>query len=156
MEDDRNIETARLLLRPFEMSDAPDVQRLAGDIAIADTTLTVPHPYLDGMAEQWIATHAPKFEAGELVNFAIVERQHGELVGAIGLTLETAFDRAELGYWVGRPYWGLGYCTEAAASVVRYGFKRLGLNRIHARYVQRNPASGRVMQKNWHGSGRCR
>jgi len=81
------LETERLLLRPFEPSDAKDVQHLAGDRAIADTTLNIPHPYEDGMAEEWISTHQPKFEAGGLVNFAIVLRGTGELIGAMGREL---------------------------------------------------------------------
>jgi len=92
------IETERLILRPFELSDAKDVQRLAGDWAIADTTLNVPYPYEDGMAEQWISTHEQKFEAGELANFAIVFRAGGTLIGAIGLRIVQRFDRAKLGY----------------------------------------------------------
>ena len=57
------------------------------------------------MAEAWIATHQPKFEAGELANFAFVLRDSGELVGPIGMAIERRFDRAELGYWIGKPYW---------------------------------------------------
>jgi RimJ/RimL family protein N-acetyltransferase len=139
--------TERLLLRPFEEADAPAVQRLAGDRAIADTTLNIPHPYEPGMAEQWIATHQPGFESGTLCNFAIALRQTGELVGAIGLVVTVRFDRAELGYWIGRPYWNRGYCTEAAWAVLDFGFEALGLNRIHAIHFSRNPASGRVMEK---------
>ncbi len=141
------LKTERLILRPFEMSDVTDVRLLAGDRAIADTTLNIPHPYEEGMAEQWIRTHQPRFEAGELVNFAITMRADGELVGAIGLVIERRFDRAELGYWVGRPYWRQGYCTEAGRSVLKFGFMELNLNRIHASHLCRNPASGRVMQK---------
>jgi RimJ/RimL family protein N-acetyltransferase len=141
------IETERLLLRPFQLSDAEDVQRLAGDRAIADTTLEIPHPYADGMAEEWISTHQPKFEAGELSNFAIVLRISGELVGAIGLRIVPRFERAELGYWIGWSYWKNGYCTEAGRAVLQYGFLVLKLNRIHASHLTRNPASGRVMQK---------
>ena len=136
------IETERLILRPFELSDAKDVQRLAGDWAIADTTLNVPYPYEDGMAEQWISTHEQKFEAGELANFAIVFRAGGTLIGAIGLRIVQRFDRAELGYWIGKPYWNQGYCTEAGHAVLRYGFTELNLNRIHASHLKRNPASG--------------
>jgi [ribosomal protein S5]-alanine N-acetyltransferase len=141
------VETKRLILRPFEMADAGTVQLLAGDRAIADTTLNIPHPYEDGVAEQWIATHQPKFEAGELVNFAIVLRATGECIGAIGLVISGRFDRAELGYWIGRPFWNKGYCTEAARAVLAYGFTELNLNRIHASHLSRNPASGQVMLK---------
>ena len=55
--------------------------------------------------------------------------------------------RAELGYWIGKPYWGQGYCTEAARATLDFGFEQLGLNRIFAHHFARNPASGRVMQK---------
>lgn len=141
------LHTQRLILRPFEITDATDVQRLAGDIAVADTTLNIPYPYEDGMAEQWIATHQPKFEAGELVNFAITIRANGNLAGAIGLVVNRRFDNAELVYWIGRQYWKHGYCTEAGHAVLNYGFTELCLNRIHASHLSRNPASGRVMEK---------
>jgi RimJ/RimL family protein N-acetyltransferase len=141
------LQTARLLLRPFELTDAKDVQRLAGEWAIADTTLNIPHPYSDGMAEKWIATHQPEFDAGKLSNFAITLTEAGNLIGAIGLAILSRFDRAELGYWVGVPYWNKGYCTEAARAVLEYGFSELKLNRIYASHLSRNPASGRVMIK---------
>ena len=140
-------ETQRLTLRPFEWTDAKDVQRLAGDRAVADTTLNVPYPYEDGMAEKWIGTHQTKFEAGELANFAVVLRGSGELVGTIGLAIERRFDRAELGYWIGATYWNRGYCTEAGQVLLAFGFGELNLNRVHASHLGRNPASGRVMEK---------
>lgn len=140
------LSTARLVLRPFSPSDAADVQRLAGDDRVAATTLNVPHPYEDGMAEVWISTHQPQFEAGTLRNFAITLAASGELVGAIGLSIDPTTRIAELGYWVGVPYWGNGYCTEAAREVVRHGFS-IGMQRIHAHYMASNVASGRVMEK---------
>jgi RimJ/RimL family protein N-acetyltransferase len=136
----------RLVLRPFTLADAPDVQRLAGDRDIASTTLNIPHPYEDGMAETWIGGHQERFEKGEQVSFAVV-LEDGTLIGAMGLHVNQEFERAELGYWIGKPYWGRGYCTEAAKTVLHYGFETLGLNRIQARHLARNPASGRVMQK---------
>ncbi|MDH4136505.1 MAG: GNAT family N-acetyltransferase [Anaerolineae bacterium] len=139
--------TERLLLRPFTLADALVVRRLAGARDIASTTLNIPHPYEDGMAEEWISTHQQKFERGELINFAIVLRNHGRLIGAIGLVINQQHESAELGYWIGKPYWGNGYCTEAAKAVLHYGFTVLGLNRIHASHFSRNLASGRVMEK---------
>ncbi len=139
--------TERLLLRPFALADAPIVQQLAGDEAIASTTGTIPHPYEDGMAEEWIGTHPKAFEEGEGVVFAITLREDKTLIGAIGLTIEGDHERAGMGYWIGKPYWGNGYCTEAARAVLNYGFAELGLNRIYATHFSRNPASGRVMEK---------
>ena len=141
------IETERLLLRPFELSDGPRVKELAGDKAIANTTLNIPHPYEDGMAEEWISTHQPKFEAGELTNCAIVLKSTHKLIGAIGLTINKRFDRAELGYWVAKEYWNHGYCTEAAEAMLEYGFHKLDLHKITATHITRNPASGKVMEK---------
>jgi len=141
------LETERLILRPFTPEDAPVVQRLAGDDAIYSTTLNIPHPYEDGLAEQWIGTHTGEFEKGRSATFAVVRRGDGLLIGAVGLTIRREHDRAEIGYWIGRPYWNNGYCSEAARAVLRYGFRTLGLNRIHANHLKRNPASGRVMQK---------
>ena len=147
MKERPTLETTRLILRPFTVADAPDVQRLAGDREIASTTLNVPHPYEDGMAEQWIGTHQAKYESGELVNFAIVRHADNALIGAIGLRINQQHTHAELGYWIGKSYWNAGYCTEAAHAVVAYGFEGLGLQRIHASHMTRNPASGRVLQK---------
>jgi RimJ/RimL family protein N-acetyltransferase len=135
----------RLVLRPFTPVDAPEVQRLAGSPEVSSMTLNIPHPYEDGMAEGWIARHGPEFEADTMAVLAITAA--GVLVGAISLRLERAHRRAELGYWVGYPYWGQGYATEAAATMLEYGFTTLGLNRIQATHLVRNPASGRVMQK---------
>ena len=139
--------TARLLLRPFKLEDAPAVQRLAGVREVADTTLNIPHPYRDGVAEAWILTHKQLFRVGILATFALVLVGTEELIGAVGLRIEAVHGRAELGYWLGVPYWGKGYCTEAARAVLAYGFNALGLVRIHASHLTRNPASGRVMQK---------
>jgi RimJ/RimL family protein N-acetyltransferase len=141
------LETERLGLRPFTLEDAPTVQRLAGEYEVASTTLSIPHPYPEGAAERWISTHQERYEQGEMVSFAIVRRADSALVGAIGLHLAPQHAHAELGYWLGKPYWNQGYASEAAAAVLRYGLTTLGLNRVHASHFTRNPASGRVMQK---------
>ena len=140
-------ETKRLLLRPFELSDAKDVQHLAGDRAIADTTLNIPHPYKDGMAEDWISRHEDAFNKKEGVTFAVVDKKSGKLIGAMSLMGLAEGHQAELGYWIGKPYWNNGYCTEAGNAVMDYAFTALGLIRIHACHITRNPASGKVMKK---------
>jgi ribosomal-protein-alanine N-acetyltransferase len=141
------LHTRRLILRPFNLADAADVQRLAGAYEIAATTGTIPHPYEDGMAETWINTHAARLADGTGIVYAITLRETGVLCGAIGLAIKTEHQRAELGYWLGVPYWGRGYCTEAAETLLDHGFRTLELHRILAVHLTRNPASGRVMQK---------
>lgn len=140
--------TERLTLRPFRMQDAPVVEQLAGDRAIADTTLNVPHPYTREMAEEWIRGHADEIDRGVAIILAMETRADGELVGSIALKgIDSAHRAAELGYWVGTPYWGRGFATEAARALIRYGFDALSLNRIYAHHMTRNPASGRVLEK---------
>jgi RimJ/RimL family protein N-acetyltransferase len=147
MKDIPTLRTERLVLRPFVVGDAPEVQRLAGDRAIADTTLSIPHPYTDGLAEEWISKHRDAFDKEQGVTFAVTRKEDGSLVGAIGLTAMTKGHQAELGYWIGRPYWNQGYCTEAAQALLRYAFSELGLARVHCCHFSRNPASGQVMRK---------
>jgi len=141
------IETERLILRPFQISDATRVKELAGAYEIYRPTLNIPHPYEDGMAEKWIASHASRFYGGEGVDLAVTLKTDGLLIGAIGLGASPKHNRAELGYWIGVPYWGNGYCTEAAMAVIRYGFEVMNLHKITCSHMEWNSASGRVMQK---------
>lgn len=141
------LHTERLMLRPFTLEDAPAVVVLANDPDIAANTLSFPYPYELPMAEEWIAGQPERWEKGELANFAIVLREGNALAGSIGLIVSAQHERAELGYWVGRPFWGAGYCTEAARAVVDFGFRELGLNRVQAHHFTRNPASGQVLRK---------
>lgn len=141
------LDTLRLRLRAVIPADASEVVRLAGDRDIASTTVNIPHPYEPAMADAWIAGNAEKFERGEAATFAITRRDEGKLIGAVSLRFTPGDRRAELGYWVGRPYWGQGIGTEAATAVVDWGFRDRDLNRIYAHHMTRNPASGQVMVK---------
>ena len=141
------IETERLILRPFSPEDAADVQRLAGDRGIAETTLSIPHPYEDGMAEAWINDQAEMLEREEKLIWAITRKQDDALIGSISLMDIAEGHQAEFGYWIGVPYWNSGYCTEACRALLDYAFNEMNLLRVHARHLSRNPASGRVMQK---------
>ena len=142
------LETERLLLRPMNLDDAPAVSRLAGRREIADTTISIPHPYSEEQARQWIAGHGDLFADGRFVVFGMELRQGGTLCGTIGLReIDAEHSQAELGFWVAVDCWGQGYATEAARAVVKCGFEQLGLNRIYAHHMVRNPASGRVLAK---------
>ncbi|MEQ8675191.1 MAG: GNAT family N-acetyltransferase [Aggregatilineales bacterium] len=139
--------TERLILRPPELRDAPNIQRLAGEYEVVKGTLTMPHPYEDGMAEEFITRTQTQFEEKTGYPFAIALKDTDELIGVIGLHPVAAYQRAEIGYWIGVPYWNKGYVTESATAVMRFGFEVVGLNRIYASHYTDNPASGKVMQK---------
>ena len=139
------IRTARLLLRPLEMSDAPYVQRLAGDKEVASTTKGIEHPYEDGMAERWITSCHRESESGNLVHFAITLVHNNAFIGAATLHVDQDGQSAELSYWIGKPFWNQGYASEAAKAMVLHGFTELTLDRIYAAHFARNPASGRVL-----------
>lgn len=144
--------TERLILRPFVLDDAANVQRLAGDKDIAATTCAIPHPYENGMAEEWINTHLEVFQNGKGINLAIALKDtetssKSELIGAISIEIDKMDKIGELGYWIGKPFWGCGYCTEAAKVILTYAFEVIKLNSIHAFYLKSNKASERVLQK---------
>jgi [ribosomal protein S5]-alanine N-acetyltransferase len=141
------LETERLTLRRLELTDAARVRDLAGQPDIAATTINTPHPYPEGAAETFITQTHEAAENGLDYTFAIVPKGEVGLVGCIGLHLAPPHQRAEMGYWMGRPYWRHGYTTEAARRVVRFGFEDLHLNRIMASCFRGNFASARVMQK---------
>lgn len=141
------LETARLRLRPFALADAPQVRAMAGDARVAGPTLHIPHPYPAGMAEAWIGSHVSAAAEGRIYSFAIERRDDGALLGAIGITPDARHRRAEIGYWLGVAHWGRGYMGEAARRIVAFGFAGLGLQRVQATCLPRNPASARVMEK---------
>ena len=143
----QELRTPRLLLRSFAREDAPAIARLAGDRQIAATTLRIPHPYTEDDALAFLAGAREDFRTGRAVVFAISILSSGEFCGAVGLHLGEAHKHAELGYWVGVPYSGRGYATEAASAAVRFGFERLRLNRIFAQCFAGNIGSQRVLEK---------
>jgi RimJ/RimL family protein N-acetyltransferase len=138
----------RLVLRPFSYSDAKRVQLLAGDEAIASGAINIPHPYLDGLAESWINSHNSEFKKGNSLILAMTKKDSDTLIGSIGLYINSKHKHAELGYWIGRDYWGNGYCSEAVAGIINYAFEKLLLNKIFAYFLTRNLASGKVLIKN--------
>ncbi|KOO47593.1 GNAT family N-acetyltransferase [Priestia koreensis] len=141
------LHTERLTLRPLREEDAPFVEKLASDRLIADTTLLIPHPYPEGEARNWIIRSKKKAEQQEAYTFAITDKQTGEIIGTYTLKLELLHQKAELGYWIGVPFWGKGYMTEVTKRMIQYGFDELGLNKIHASALARNPASTNIMKK---------
>lgn len=142
------LKSERITLRPFSWNDAKNVQKLAGDKKIAETTLDMPHPYPDGAAEEWISTHQKEYEENKSIIWAITKNDTGELVGAIDFKLRPEFNKAEFGFWIGVPFWNNGYASEALSLILKYGFEELKLNKIFAHHFITNPASGKVMLNN--------
>jgi len=143
----QELRTARLLLRSLEREDIPTLVRLAGARAIAATTANIPHPYAEDDALIFLSQAEDDFRAGHSAIFAVTIPPDTELCGAVGLTIAPVPKRAELGYWIGVPYWGRGVATEAARAVMAFGFETLRLNRIYAHCFTGNIASQRVLEK---------
>ncbi|MEW1657097.1 GNAT family N-acetyltransferase [Streptomyces sp. NPDC093707] len=126
--------TDRLLLRPFEPSDAPAVHAACQDPDIPRWT-SVPTPYTRGDAERYVGTVAPEgWRDDTSYPFAVVTRDDGILVGSMGLVrialLRTPERQAELGYWTAKEHRGRGYTAEAARTVTHWAFRDLGVERL--------------------------
>jgi ribosomal-protein-alanine N-acetyltransferase len=135
-----------VVLRLFVPGDAPRVQSLAGDRAVADATAIIPHPYRDGLAEAWIAGQDAERSAGTQYIYAIASADDEQLVGAIALR-PIATAQENLGYWIGREFWGRGYATTATRAVVALAFTCLDCQQLTASHLSGNAASGRVLEK---------
>ena len=137
------LQTERLRIRPYRKADIPELLPLIGTREVAATTLRISHPYTEQDARAFLELA----KEPDKLWLAITLREDGRQIGGIGLRLEPQHQHAELGYWLGVPYWGQGYATEAAREVLRYGFEDLALHRIFASHFQHNPASGNILKK---------
>ena len=107
------------------------------DYDVARMTSRVPHPYGESDAEDFIAM-------GEANRFVIERKGDGLFLGMAGIHADDGY---EFGYWLGRPFWGFGYATEAAQRLVTYAFTVLDVDQLHAGWFYDNPASGHVLAK---------
>ena len=102
-------------------------QRMAGAREIADTTVSIPHPYGLDHALAWIGNQRRESVRGRATNFAIRLLSGSPLIGSASLRdIDHEHHQAELGFWIGREWWGQGYASEAAAAVIRFGFEDTG------------------------------
>lgn len=129
----------RLTYRPIEARDAGRIAVLAGDWDIARMTARIPHPYTLVDADLWIASIGDD----ELVRAV---EHNGELIGAVGY-IRADQNQAEIGYWIGKPWWGNGYATEAARTLMDHCFNEAGFKRLTCGHFVDNPASARVIAK---------
>ena len=146
------LKTARVSLRAPSHGDVATMVALAGDRRVAENTARIPHPYSAADAVTLLA--AINQTGGETV-FAI--ELDGALIGMCGL--DPRQDGAEHGYWLGVPFWGRGYATEAARAMIDYAFAKLGYEELCSGARVSNPASRRVLEKcgfQWTGVQLCR
>ena len=137
------VRTARLLLRPGWIEDAPALVRAVGDEAIVRNTARIPWPYTLDDAEAYLGREQHPHEPNCLVFVRTAGRPR--LVGNVAISPDE--HGHELGYWIARPYWGLGFATEAGAALLRAARESLKIERIHSGHFADNPASGRVLRK---------
>lgn len=137
--------TERLLLRPGWLEDAPALAAAIGDEAILTKLARAPSPYRIADAETFLAM--PRGE--DHADFLIHLRTNGRprLVGGVGVVRDEERGALELGYWIARPYWGLGFATEAARAVVVIARDTLRQARLVSGHFVDNPASGKVLEK---------
>ena len=138
--------TGRLILRQPHPDDAADLARLANDRRIAAMLVRMPHPYGEAQAAAFIeacATRNLEHQPG-LVR-AVTLAESGAFVGCAGL--EPKGGGFELGYWIGQPFWGLGFATEAAQALVDLAFRASDVDVLHASCRVTNPVSRRVIHK---------
>jgi len=135
-----------VLLRPFTPADALRVQALLAEAEVAEPTASIPQPYPPGAAAAWIASHDVDRERGAQYTYAVASADGATLIGAIALR-PLADIHENIGYWIGRAYWGRGYATAATMAITALAFGYLDCETLAASHLERNPASGRVLEK---------
>jgi RimJ/RimL family protein N-acetyltransferase len=154
------LETERLVLRAPRLEDATAIATLAADRRIAENTLRIPHPYTVPDAQAFLdSVNTPGGEIVYLITTRDLPRDLGLLdetvIGACGIARLDGRE-PEIGYWLGVPFWGKGYATEAARALIDHAFTDLGYEHLLAGARVSNPASRRVLEKcgfQWTGVG---
>jgi [ribosomal protein S5]-alanine N-acetyltransferase len=138
------LESSRLLLRPPEERDLAAITSFM-EWDVVKNLASAPHPYTESDARAFLGRQGEGRAKASDFAFAVTRKDCGALAGMCGVNLrETGF---ELGYWLGRPHWGQGYATEAAAEVLAFAFRNLRADAVDAGWFHDNPASGRVLAK---------
>lgn len=141
------LKTERLVLRPWKEEDAESLYEYAKDPAVGPIAGWPPHKNIEESLD------AIKNILNGAECYAICERENNKAIGAIELKLNghtdmtERDDQCELGYWLGKPFWGRGYVPEAAAELIRHGFEELGMTTIWCGYYDGNSKSKRVQEK---------
>ncbi|NET34779.1 MAG: GNAT family N-acetyltransferase [Cyanothece sp. SIO1E1] len=140
--------TTRLILRKINIDDIPALLKYANNPKIADRIVNIPYPYEEPTAVFRISYVHQGFKQKSRFVFSIVSKEEQHLIGEISLHLNTRKDGAELGYWLGEPFWNQGLIKEAIEAVTQFGFQELKLMSISASCDADNIASHKVLEHN--------
>ncbi|WP_408836257.1 8-oxo-dGTP diphosphatase MutT [Acidisphaera sp. L21] len=141
--------TERLLLRPPVAEDAEQLHRLVNDWAVVRMLSRLPFPYPRTLTDEWIASTAEQRIKGSAYHLVITGQEDGKelVIGCVGLRLDKTPNVANLGYWVGRQFWGHGVATEVVGRVARWALANLPVARVEAHVAEDNPASAAVLRR---------
>lgn len=141
------LHTERLLLNSPVEGDRADVLRYLNETSdFAENTLNMQFPYLDKHFDYWMEMIKSGLENNDAFIFAVRDKTTEKLMGAVGIHIVKAHQKAEVGYWLAKEYRGHGFITEALKEVIRYGFEQLPLNKIYATWFSHNIASGKILK----------
>lgn len=141
------LETDRLLLRPFTYEDAEDVFTCwESDPDVAKYMFWTSHNDIE-KTKEWLKFEIGQIEKDDWYRFALVLKETNELIGTGLIYFEEEVDAWEIGYNLGKKYWGKGYTTEAMKQIISFAQEELGITEMVGRYAKENPSSGKVMEK---------
>ncbi len=140
--------TANLQLRKIQIEDVPALVQYANNKKISDHIVNIPHPYREPDAVFRIRYVVEGFKRKARYCFTIVLKERAELIGEASLHLENDGASAQLGYWIGEPFWNKGFATEAVGALLAFGFEQVNLQKVLASTYENNLASEKVMLKN--------
>ena len=142
------LHTTRLLLRKITIDDIPSLLKYGNNKKISDNIVNIPYPYEEPNAVFRISYVHQGFKNKQRYVFSIVWKAEEEFIGEISLHLDDKKQFAEIGYWIGEPFWGKGVSSEAVKAILKFGFEKLELKLIFGTCHTENPASGKVLEKN--------
>jgi RimJ/RimL family protein N-acetyltransferase len=138
----------RITLRRLRFSDSKDIYHNIKDREVVKWTLNIPHPYSRNEAIKFIRKVNYEARKKKSYVFGIALKDENKIIGVIGLSKINYKDsNAEIGYWLGKKYWGKGIMTEAVKLILELGFKQLKLHKINAGLFEKNIASKKVLEK---------
>ena len=141
------LKTQRIILRPFIIDDANNLSNLLKDKEVASTTLMLPYPCDVARAKEIIQRYIEERKIRISMRWALIDCTSNEFMGGIRLVPNHLFNSAEIGFWLGKKFWGKGFTFEASEKIIEFGFLKLNLNRIEAHSMVENIASIKLLKK---------